>query len=145
MKVVSGSNLGLRGEYPKKVFWPVFFHGGTVRLNGLSGATSEELFFSLNPLYVNSDYPFVYLQVEIQSCVGFFPSRHVRLPEPTLNIPVNLHGLHRSGNLPDTLVLCLPQLRASSAAHKTIPALQEIPIRALEHSTAGQSLSTTHS
>ena len=68
----------------------------------------------------------------------FLLSRHVTLTDPSLIIPQNILTVYTDGKLPPTLVVNCPAVRVFSAGHKSISPLQEIPIKALEHSVAGK-------
>ena len=67
----------------------------------------------------------------------FLPKTHLQLPDPSVNIPQNLHRLARSRSLPDTVVVCLPHITIQSAGHKPVSPLQEVPISSMEGSLVG--------
>ena len=78
------------------------------------------------------------LQVEVKKMCLFLPKTHLQLPDPSVNIPQNLHRLARSRSLPDTVVVCLPHVTIQSAGHKPVSPLQEIPISSMDGSLVGK-------
>ena len=86
---------------------------------------------------------FLFHQLTIEGCCLFLPLHDVTLPaEPSMNIPENLCRAFHARLLPDTLVLCLPRVHASSAdaPHYGAGAV-EIPMQAhaFSHSVGGRS------
>ncbi|XP_075405556.1 intermembrane lipid transfer protein VPS13B isoform X3 [Tenrec ecaudatus] len=70
------------------------------------------------------------LQLEVQSCCVFIPNGS--LPSPSTIVSGDIPGTVRSWyhgqvSMPGTLVMCLPQIKIVSAAHKDREPLQEIP------------------
>ncbi|XP_004697754.1 vacuolar protein sorting-associated protein 13B [Echinops telfairi] len=70
------------------------------------------------------------LQLEVQSCCMFIPNDS--LPSPSTIVSGDIPGTVRSWyhgqvSMPGTLVVCLPQIKIISAAHKDMEPLQEVP------------------
>ena len=74
---------------------------------------------------------------------AYFPVKHVRLSEPSMNIAYNLHREYYARGLPHMVVVSCPSIRVCSAGHKPVSPAQDIPIRALEHSVASRHILLT--
>ena len=79
-----------------------------------------------------------YLQVEVKTFCFFLTKTHLKLSDPSVNIPQNIHKLASSRSLPDLFVICLPHVTVQSAGHKAVSCLQEIPIISMEGSLVGK-------
>ena len=75
--------------------------------------------------------------MEIHPCCVFFPDSAIVLEEPTMNIALNMKTLYRSGQCLNTVLLCLPHLRAYSTAHRRVAPVLELPVKVMEQSISG--------
>ncbi|CAH1773157.1 unnamed protein product [Owenia fusiformis] len=83
------------------------------------------------------------VQIEIQPCCIIAPTQHIRLPGVAPSIPIDMQAVFKTGEMLNTLVVALPYITVVSNGHKGLDALQEIPMRNLGHSIAGDRLPWT--